>query len=676
MNDSTNTAMKTISKIFWYWNRLRLMNAREVVDRTCSEFRMSSERLGFMNPEFTLPINTHVDVPSWLPSSIRVKKEPYLAAAEKLLEGELTVFDLSYQSPDGSYTWNTDPKTGTHAPMHFGKKLDYRNPDLVGDIKFLWEPNRHLHLVTVAQAYHLSGDSRFADYIRIALKSWFDQCPYMRGPNWTSGLELAIRLINWSFVWDLLAGFDSPIFKDRKGSEIKAQWLQSIYHHTYFIRHHLSAYSSANNHLIGEASGLFISCLKWPFFNEFKNWKIDAYNILKREVIRQNGSDGVNLEQAISYQQFVLDFLILAALAGKANRIDFPMAYWERIEAMMSFMASIMDVSGNMPMIGDADDGYVVRLSSDDTLHPYRSLLGIGGELFHRPDFREKAGIRGEKSIWLLGDSDVRHDHSNKPVKQEFPIRRSFPTGGYYIMGKDFETEAEVRMIVDCGPIGYLSTAAHGHADALSVYLSVGGTEFLIDPGTYTYHTQTIWRNYFRSTAAHNTVSVDDVDQSVMAGNFMWRHKAESTCIQWDLSDQKDHFIGQHNGYMRLSDPVRHIREIEFRKREQTFFISDTIQCTGYHRVYRFWHFSEYCTVKQSGNVVTAENCGIRISLVDMSESDNRVLHHGDEQRPLGWISRKYAVKVPTTTGVWTHEIQGPATLQTKIEVLNERGKH
>src|SRR5206468_507056 len=80
---------------------------------------------------------------------------------------------------------------------------------------------------------------------------------------------------------------------------------------------------------------------------------------------------------------------------------------------------------------------------------------------------------------------------------------------GYYILGADFDTPNEIRAVVDAGPLGYTAIAAHGHADALSFTLSVGGSEFLIDPGTCAYHTQERWRQYFRGTAAHNTLRVD-----------------------------------------------------------------------------------------------------------------------------------------------------------------------
>ena len=77
---------------------------------------------------------------------------------------------------------------------------------VVGDVKYLWELNRHGHLVTLAQAYALSGELRYAETIQAHLESWFVACPCGIGPNWSSALEPAIRLINWSAAWHLLGG--------------------------------------------------------------------------------------------------------------------------------------------------------------------------------------------------------------------------------------------------------------------------------------------------------------------------------------------------------------------------------------------------------------------------------------------------------------------------------------
>src|SRR4029077_12034990 len=165
------------------------------------------------------------------------------------------------------------------------------------------------------------------------------------------------------------------------------RWLSSIYQHAHFVRHHLSLHSSANNHLIGELAGLYIAGRTWPLWRQIIRWVAHAKRRLVAESLLQNAPDGVNREQAISYQQFVLDFLLLAALAGRANADDFPVEYWQRMERMIEFIAALMDVRGNVPSIADADDGYVVSLSQERDFCPYRSLLATGAILFNRPDF-------------------------------------------------------------------------------------------------------------------------------------------------------------------------------------------------------------------------------------------------------------------------------------------------
>ena len=127
--------------------------------------------------------------------------------------------------------------------------------------------------------------------------------------------------------------------------------------------------------------------------------------------------------------------------------------------------------------------------------------------------------------------------------------------------------------------------------------LSAGGLEFLIDPGTYAYHTQERWRNYFRGTSAHNTVRLDALDQSVPGGNFMWLSKARAGCSLWLSSPEKDSFEGWHDGYMRLDDPVKHRRLIELDKRARRVLVEDTLEMGEEHDVELFFHCHEDCAV-------------------------------------------------------------------------------
>lgn len=654
----------------WYWNRLRCMSAGEIAYRVKQKLSAQAQQAGFSTardvpkPDLRQPAHPFIAV-----DAIR-SASSYVHAADKIVDGRLTVFDIEYRYTDVP-DWNRDPKTGRTASLEFGKTLDYRDSALVGDIKYLWEPNRHLHLVTLAQAYRLTADARYLRAIERQLDSWFEQCRYLHGPNWASSLELGIRLINWSITWQLLGGLNSELFQGERGSAFRDRWLRVIYQHLHFIAGHYSRFSSANNHLIGEAAGVYIGAVTWPFWPQARRWRTQARRELTREALLQNARDGVNREQAIAYQQFVADFLLFAALAGRHNGDEFPREYWERLQAMIGFVASVIDVGGHVPMIGDADDGYVVTLSPAAGFCPYRSLLATGAALFGRGDYKAKAGDFDDKSRWLLGRAGVEAFERVSSAPPVDAVGRAFPEGGYYILGCDFDTPDEVRIVADAGALGYQRIAAHGHADALSFTLSFAGREFLIDPGTYAYHTEREWRNYFRGTAAHNTVRVDGEDQSVNGGNFLWLHHAQARCVLWRQAPDQDRFVGVHDGYRRLADPVTHERELIFDKTRKRLQVIDSLRCQSRHQVELCWHFAEDVTVRVStdGPVIAAKD-GYAIRLHPPRPDMSAKLYRGASDPPWGWVSRRFGVKQAASTVVWTGTIDASTQFSSVVECV------
>jgi Heparinase II/III-like protein/Heparinase II/III N-terminus len=590
---------------------------------------------------------------------------PYQGAADRLIAGRSSVFakplDFTGRCPD----WNRDPLTGISAPLIFGKAIDYRDERLVGNIKYLWEPNRHLELVTLAQAWALSEDERYLYEVGRWIDSWLTQCAYPMGPNWASSLEAGIRLINWSLAWQLIGRGSSPLFAGERGRELLGRWLRSVYQHVHFIRHYYSLYSSANNHLVGEAAGLFVATRTWPYWEDFESWGREAQRLLIEAARVQNHPDGVNREQAIAYQQYVLDFFLISALASRNGGTGFPDEYWRTIESMIGYIHAVMDVAGNVPMIGDADDGFAVRLSQEPGFSPYRSLLATGAILFDCPRFATKSGGMDDKTRFLLGDGEAWRAPSSPAGERAGGGRREFPEGGYYILGRDLDTEDEIRLLVDAGPLGYLSLAAHGHADALSFVLSVAGREILVDPGTYSYHTEAKWRRYFRGTGAHNTVRVDGCDQSVQGGNFLWLRHARSRCRAFGFDAVSSHFAGEHDGYARLADPVIHARDILHRG--NVVEVVDRLLCDGPHVVERCWHFSEECRVTLEGSSVIAEHGPVRVTLRPVEAVGEVRMLKGSEDPPAGWISRRFDVKSPTNSVYFVDEIRGTSEFRTRI---------
>ena len=391
-------------------------------------------------------------------------------ASEHLLAHRFSFFSFENKIFGDEIDWHKDYKTGKKAPLTFGKSINYRDHEKLGDIKYIWELNRHLHLVTLAKTYYLTQNEIYKNEVIAQILNWIKVNPYMKGVNWGSSLEVGIRLISWSWVWKFLGEVDV---------NVKAHWLGAIYRHCYFIDKKFSRFSSANNHLIGEAAGLFVASTVWPCWRESKDWQNKSFKILVEEMDKQNFADGVNKEQAISYQQFVLDFFVLAGLLGEKNGVKFPEEYWSCLERMLVLVASIMDENGNMPNLGDADDGYAVKLTEDERFNPFQSLLATGAVIFGRGDFKNKASEFDEKSFWLLGFDG--YEKFNRLPQKNFRAQKEFDSGGYYILGANEYGADEIKAVFDCGPLGYLSLAAHGHADALSFVLSVCGKEIIID---------------------------------------------------------------------------------------------------------------------------------------------------------------------------------------------------
>lgn len=647
------------------------MSGAEVAYRLARSVRTVSAK--FQSTELPAREEFATDL-RFLPPFIAVTPDALIAAAERILAGRYSFFDLEDCELGDPPQWNRDPLTHRVAATRRASSIDYRDEREVGNIKYLWEPNRHLHLVTLAQAYALTGEERFATTIQRQVDSWLEQCPTGRGPNWVSALELGIRLINWSITWQLLGGMRAKLFATEEGAAFRERWLGSIYEHARMIAGNLSRFSSANNHLIGEAAGVYLAASTWPLWPQMRTWGERCRAILEEECNRQNAPDGGNREQAFAYQTFVLDFLLFSGLAARARGEDFSPIYWRRLEVMTDFLASMTDVAGRLPMVGDADDGYVVKLAQESGYSPHRSLIATGAVLFERPDLAAKAGALDGKTITLLGVEAVgRFAQLKERGRAGFRPQLQFTESGYYLLGHAFETPDEVRLLVDAGPLGYLSIAAHGHADALSFMLNIGDREMLVDPGTYAYHTDPAWRRYFRGTSAHNTVVIDGLDQSQQAGNFMWTQHAQVRGVEFEAGKQRQRFVGEHDGYARLTDPLIHRREIVLDTGARIIDITDTLQCKAEHSAARCWHFAEDVEVQRMGNALRVTNGPATLMMEPLEELERVEVHRAGTPEQGGWISRSFGHKRPCTTVVWYSRVTGSTELRTRITYTRSR---
>jgi uncharacterized heparinase superfamily protein len=575
---------------------------------------------------------------------VRRWRETLTDYADRITQHRLSFFDLDDCNLGDPIDWHRDHKSGKASPQARSSTIDYRDFDVTGDCKFVWEPSRHHQLVVLGRAYRATGNIRYAETARDLLLDWIAANPFGFGMQWRSPLELAIRLINW--VWTLDLMHPSRLFT----GEFRRRVLESVWLHCSEIVRQFSRGSSANNHLIGEAAGVYIASRYFNFLPDAERWAREARRILCEQVIEQTHEDGGNREQAIGYHLFVLQFLLCAGVAARRSGDEFAGRYWETVERMFEFVAGMHEGGEQLPMFGDADDGYVLDLGDRATSD--FGLRAIGALLFERADLAPSDIECLESIVWLFGaDATARYASLLERRVETPPASRCFSSSGYYLLQCEPDgSRTRISVVFDCGKLGFRSIAAHGHADALSFVVRVGGRDLLVDPGTYDYFSFPEWRTYFRGTRAHNTIMIDDQDQSPILGSFMWGTPAACRCVAWEPSDDGGRVVGAHDGYMRLSDPVRHQRELKLSGDEGRLTIRDQIFARGKHAARMMLHFAEGCRVTRAdGNRFVIELAdGTHVLSLDRTLVV-QVIEGGSEPGG-GWVSRGYHRKSRTVT--------------------------
>ncbi len=665
----------------WYLHRLRGMSAGEIAWRTRATCWEALDRcrvgIGWRPKLDAAWLAAAADSPrslrltgvqpgdwkdSLAGSPEAVWRDRLLARAERIAAHRLSFFDIHDRHLGDPIDWNRDHASGQASPMGFAPAIDYRDYRVTGDAKLVWEPNRHHHLVVLGRAYRASGEKRYAAAAVEQLQSWLEQCPYGRGMNWRSPLELAIRLINWVWTIDLIR--DSGLYS----GEFRTRLLDAVWAHLHEVARKYSQGSSANNHRIGEAAGVFVGASYFGDLPDSNRLREEAREILTGEILAQTYADGCNRELALGYHLFVLQFFLVAGALARRSARNMPSGYWTMLERKLAFLSALTEGGDALPMFGDSDDGYVLDLGALPGPDP-TGLLGVGAVLVGG------ASEPVEAARWLFdGAAGPAPDAVTDPASSVRLGSRAFPESGHYLLQSGRPGMPQrISVLFDCGELGFGSIAAHGHADALSFCLRAFGRDVLVDPGTYDYFTYPAWRDYFRSTRAHNTLVVDDQDQSVMLGPFLWGERARARCLSWRVLEDGAQITAEHDGYSRLADPVVHRRHLTLEGAARSLTIHDEVLARGAHTASAFFHLAEDCVVRDiDSNRVRVALGAAQITLV-LDPAFAVQIVCGSEDPIGGWVSRGYHRKTRASTVIGRASTKGNTSFQCRIE-LGEAG--
>ena len=556
--------------------------------------------------------------------------------------------------------WHLDPVAGRRAPLTHWSRIDALDPAMVGDSKVTWELNRHQWLLPLAQAYWLTADRRYAQEAADLVDDWCRANPYGVGINWSSSLEVAFRLMSWSWAFVLMR--DAEVLSAQEFAGLMTQ----VRRHATHIERYLSTYYSPNTHLTGEALGLFYAGVLFPELAEAARWRKTGRQILIDEARRQIFDDGVYFEQATCYQRYTVDFYLQFLILARRNDVPVPAEVSRTVEKMLGFLLAVTGPDGRMPSIGDADGGWLLPMTRRGPAD-VRGTFAVAAAWFGRSDLLWAAGGPAPEVLWLLGAQGWNRLRTMEPSPPAARPSTLFPEGGYAVMRSDWSSRAH-HLILDVGPLGCRVTGAHGHADLLSLQVSAFGEPYIVDPGTYCYTPDRELRNYFRGTSAHSTVMVDGLPQAEPAGPFTWRSRPAASVRNWMSTDTFDYVDASHEGYASLPDAVMHRRRVLFVKPYFWVVVDDLTGRAEHDLDLRFQFAPGRAELRGESWVAASAKRGEGLWVGIFSAAALSVrLVEGESDPPQGWVSGHYGRRQPAPMAVWHSRAQLPARIVTLL---------
>jgi hypothetical protein len=422
--------------------------------------------------------------------------------------------------------------------------------------------------------------------------------------------------------------------------------IRQIGWHQEFLAAFPSRGSSANNHVVAEAAGRLAAACAFPWYAQTPEWRRSAAALLERELAANTFDDGLNRELATDYHRFVLELGLLAAVEADVHGYELSEATWLRLARMLDAGAAILDATGRPPRQGDGDEGRALLVDDPDR-DPWATVLATGSALLGASDWWP--AFDGGVQACVVGALGRTRQLTRPPVRP-----RRFPDAGLAILRSRAGDGPEIWCRCDGGPHGFLSIAAHAHADALSLEVRHDGVDVLADPGTYCYHGEPAWREWFRSTAAHNTVEVDAVSQSESGGPFLWTTQPRTRTMTCDLGENPvQAWTAEHDGYLRLSTPTAHRRSVTLDSPSRSVTVVDIFDTAAEVTLRLSWHLGPGLLVELRGRMASLTwqvGPDRRTGTLALPEGLAWTAHRAEVDPVEGWYSPRFGHRVPATS--------------------------
>lgn len=432
-------------------------------------------------------------------------------------------------------------------------KLELKNTWEAPEESLLW--NYNLHYFDGLLSKRTSNDLKLQ-----LINNWIEVNHPMEGIGWEP-YPSSLRIVNWvKYLWQ-------NEIHNNKISESLCYQSRLLYKN---IEYHL-----LGNHLLENAKALiFAGC----YFSgpESDKWLKKGISILEAEMSEQILDDGGHFELSTMYQCIMIElFLDILLLSDDSNFQSHFISVKNELERSLKKMASWLSGMVHPDLeISYFNDASIGISQSPEELFSKLNQNGISWVNNTELDF-------------------IYHKES-----------------GYLRVKK-----GDATVFFDIAEIGASYLAGHGHADALSIEVSLGNERVFCNLGTSQYGTDER-RDFERSTAAHSTLELAKTSSSEVWGGFRVGRRA--TCNNLNIENDNNNIVisAEHNGYFHLKDSPVHKRSLLFS--ENYLDIKDQLSTSGLGAIVRF-HINPECSVSKepdlnSGVILTKAGNSIRWS--------------------------------------------------------------
>lgn len=501
--------------------------------------------------------------------------------SQRILNGEVKFFNSIWFQVGDKYDWRTNLETGFKYPLNHWSKIDDLNKE-AGDIKFVWEPSRFSWALEILRFDSHKGTDH-SEFIFERIDSWLESNPINLGPNYKCSQEMSLRIWNWAILLDYYSDSKSLTVERLKAyRECIAGHLDHIFKNISFSR-----IAVRNNHAITETAILFLSRWLFPYVPKAEDWSKKAEKWFNDEIEYQIYPDGTFLQFSMNYHRVVVQTLTGVISTALKNNYELEKVVYNRAYASIRFLYSCMgnDHLGLLPNYGQNDGALFFPWTNCD-YRDYRPQLNAlhycltGFDLFPSSEVTEER-------IWWGSISLEQGRYMPLKRKQGFV---EFEKGGYLIYRKN-----DLMLFFRNGNHKDRPAQADNH----HIDLWFEGKNVLMDSGTFKYNTTQSDIQWFMGSKGHNVAQLDDHDQMLKGGRFIWYHWSQSKHLHYIETEQSVVIEGEISAFQHLSNKCKVKRKIELFAGDRIIKVKDEVfNLNGFDALHQNWHYNSEVNIQ------------------------------------------------------------------------------